>query len=357
MASTKEQLSELRRRIAEVDLQLLEVLEKRFRASQDVHRLVEEQGGFTDINEREVLETLERQSKGEVPPDSLRAIFSEVMAAARTVERPTRVAFVGPEGNFCNQMARSYFGAHAMLLESATVPEALEQVRRERATYGVFAFDSSVDGLILPAISALADTELMLVAERTVEAVLSLMSVGSVQPEVHTIYATATAHAMCELYLEREHPKTSVLDVRSPAEAAQLAREEPGAAAILPEATGRKAGLEVLRTNVGDEPELKYRFGVVGTRPTSRTGNDTTCLLFSLEDAPGTLYQVLSHFAERGINLKKIQSRPVRAATWDYVFYVEVSGHATDRPVVTALEAVKRSTRYLKLLGSFPTEG
>jgi chorismate mutase/prephenate dehydratase len=222
--------------------------------------------------------------------------------------------------------------------------------------FGVFAFDSSVEGLHLPAIFALAETDLVIVAERTVAAVLCLMSRSGDRKDVQRIYATAAGHAASEHFVEREYPQADVHDVRSPVEAAERVLEDAGAAAILPEPTGRHHGLRTVRENVSNEAELKYRFGVVASRPASRTGKDTTCLLFSLDDAPGTLYQVLSHFAERGLNLKRIQSRPVRAASWDYVFYVEVSGHATDRAVVTALEAVKRSTKYLKLLGSFPTE-
>jgi chorismate mutase/prephenate dehydratase len=107
-----------------------------------------------------------------------------------------------------------------------------------------------------------------------------------------------------------------VIDVRSPVEAARCAVDDPEGAAVVPEMCGREYGLEVVKENVGDEPELRCRYGIVGARPASRSGNDTSCLLFSLDDAPGTLFQVLGHFAERGINLKKIQSRPVRGDSW-----------------------------------------
>ena len=101
---------------------------------------------------------------------------------------------------------------------------------------------------------------------------------------------------------------------------------------------------------------MSFRYAIAGARPAIRSGKDTTCLLFSVDDSPGALFDVLRHFAERGVNLKKLQSRPVSGKGWDYVFYVEVSGHVTDRPLVTALEAVKRGTKYLKVLGSFPIE-
>lgn len=356
MPASKQQLLELRDRIAEIDRRLVEQLEERFEISKKIHSLVEGDAPVADGSERELLDALEKHARGVVPKESLRAIFSRIASEARGIERPTRVAYVGPEGNFCHQMVQTYFGAATLFIECATVVETLEQVRRERASFAAFAFDSSVDGLILPAISALAETDLVLVAERTVAAAPCLMSVSGSADAVRKIYGTAAGHAGCELSIKREFASATVVDVRSPLEAAEIAAAETTAAAIVPDATGRAKGLRAVKENIADEPELKYRYGIAGTRPAIRTGNDTTCLLFSLDDAPGTLHQVLSHFAERGLNLKKIQSRPVRAASWDYIFYVEVSGHATDRAVVTALEAVKRSTRYLKLLGSFPTE-
>jgi chorismate mutase/prephenate dehydratase len=82
-----------------------------------------------------------------------------------------------------------------------------------------------------------------------------------------------------------------------------------------------------------------------------------TCLLFSVDDAPGSLFGVLRHFAEKGVNLRKLQSRPVAQGSWDYVFYVELSAHVTDRSVTTALESLKRTTKYLKVLGSCPSSG
>jgi chorismate mutase/prephenate dehydratase len=125
----------------------------------------------------------------------------------------------------------------------------------------------------------------------------------------------------------------------------------------VPSWVGRAAGLSSRRANVGDEPDLKLRHANAAARPAMRTGNDVTCLLFSVDDAPGSLFGVLKNFAERGVNLRKLQSRPVPQGGWDYVFYVELSAHVTDRSVTTALEAIKRTAKYLKVLGSCPSSG
>jgi chorismate mutase/prephenate dehydratase len=354
--SSKERLSAIRSQMAELDKQLVRLLEERAKSSKEIRSLAET-GAVPAEAERDTLRFLDDLPEGDLPKESLRAILAQVAASSRALERPVRVAYVGPDGGFCHQMGRTHFGANATLIETSTVADALEEVLRQRAAFCVFPFDSSVEGLSLPAVSALAETDLVLVGERTLPAMLCLMNASGAGNEITRVYSTSAGHATSERFRKREYPRATVVDIRSPSEAARCAKDDPEGAAVIPEACGIEAGLRVAKENVGDEPELRRRYGVVGTRPASRSGRDTTCLLFSLDDTPGTLFQVLGHFAERGINLKKLQSRPVRGASWDYVFYVEVNGHVTDRAVVTALEAVKGSTKYLKLLGSFPSEG
>ena len=306
------------------------------------------------MNENEWLNGLVAQSSGEMPSESLRAIFSEIRAAARGLEQPARVAYVGADGGFCHQTALAHFGAAMIGISSPGVTEALDEVVRGRAAYAVFPYESSVDGLVQPSVSALAKTELVLVAERVTPATYHLMSRGVATADIEKVYATAVAHAACQRFVDAELPRASVIDVRAPVVAAELASEESLSAAIVPEATGRAAGLESLRENIADDSDLRMRFAIAGARPAMRSGNDVTCILFSVDDQPGSLFGVLRHFAERGLNLRKLQSRPVSHPSWDYVFYVELGAHVTERAVVTALEAIKRTTKYLKVLGSFP---
>jgi chorismate mutase/prephenate dehydratase len=357
MADSKREVAAIRERVAALDVEIVERLDARARLSREIQVHMEGEPATADAREREWLERLERASTGDMPTESLRAIFRQVRAEARGIEQPSRIAYLGPEGGFCHLTARGYFGANCQYIECATVAEALDEVVRSRAVFAVFPFESSVDGLVQSSVTALAATELVLVAERALAATYHVMSRTGNLADVDKIYATAAAHAACELFLDRELPRVSVIDVRSPVVAAQLAHEDHGGAAIVAEACGRAAELEVLRSNVADSSDLRFRYGIASARPAMRSGNDATCLLFSVDDTPGALFDVLRLVAERGINLTKLQSRPVPSQSWDYVFYVEVSGHVTDRPVVTALEAIKRNTRYLKVLGSYPAQG
>ncbi len=352
MTDERRDRSEFRDKLAELDREILERLDARARLSRGLAAKAGETSA--DVGEREWLESLVRTGSGDLPEASVRAIFGQIRAAARGLEQPVGAAYVGPDGSFCHEAALAHFGAAARLVSAPTIAEALEEVARGRVGFAVFPFESSVDGLVQPAVTALAETDLMLVGERVLAAQYQLMTKGTDLGAIEHVYATPLGQAACQRFLDKELPRASVIDVRSPVVAAELARDEANAAALVPDRVGRAASLEALRSNVGDEPELKLRYGFASSRPAMRSGNDVTCLLFSVDNSPGSLFGVLKHFAERGVNLNKLQSRPVPHAGWDYVFYVELGAHVTERPVTTALEAIKRSAKYLKVLGSFP---
>jgi len=349
----KREILDLRAQIAKLDEEIVQRLDARAKISRDIHNRSETDPS-ADVNEREWLERLVGLSSGDLPAENLRGILQQIRASARGIEQPARVSYLGPEGSFCHHMALGYFGSGAAFIESSTVEDALEEVVRGRAAFAAFPFESLVEGLVQPSITALSHTDLVIVAERSLSAPHQLMSRASAVSEIEKVYATAATRVNCSRFLDKELPRASVIDVRSPVVAASLAAEEPHAAAIVPEPSGRGAGLSLLRDNVGDLPDVKLRYCVASQRPASRSGKDTTSLLFSVDDSAGALFDVLKHFAERGINVKKLHSRPVPRESWSYVFYIEISGHVTERQVVTALEAVKRSTKYLKVLGSFP---
>lgn len=347
--------AELRTEIARLDREMLERLEARARASKEI-RARSESEPAPDATDRDALAALRSAASGDLPDEDLYAIFSAIRASARAIEQAPRAAYVGPEGGFCHVLARAHFGAGGVFIECPSVREALEEVARGRAAYAVFPFESSTDGLVQASVTALTDTDLVIVAARTLPTTFQLMSRAAALEDLEKVYTTPAGHAACQRFLDDELPRVSVIDVRSMKEAAELAQEDATSAALLPEPTGRAQSLQLLRENVGDAAESKMRYALAAPRPASRSGADATCLLFSIDDKPGSLFDILRHFAERGINLRRLHSRPAGREPWDYVFYVEIGGHATERSVITALEAVKKSTRYLRVLGSFPQE-
>jgi chorismate mutase/prephenate dehydratase len=171
---------------------------------------------------------------------------------------------------------------------------------------------------------------------------------------VSKLYGTAADHALCRRFIERLASHVAVVPVASPRLACELAAGESGAAAIAGEAVAASFGLEIATRDVRDAESARVRYAIAGTRPSARTTDEATSFVFSVQDAPGSLLDVLRVFADRGIRLTKIHSHPSDGSNWSYLFYAEASGHFTDRSLVTAFEEIKRMTRLFKLLGSYP---
>lgn len=353
--------SQLKAHMIELERELVRILEKRLGLSVELHALEEGRTSVIDVDELDWLRGLEELLTGDAPAEAVLSVLRRLRAEARGLEAQPRIAYLGPEGGFCHQVAREHFGSLAELIEAGTAADALTEVARGRAGFAVVPFESSVEGLVQSSITALSATELVIVNERYLPATLDLVSCTGNSDDIDKVYLTAAAHAASERFLGRELPRATILDVRSPVVALQLAAEDHGSAAIVPSRLFEReapagAQLRVARANVGDSPDLQFRYGVASARPAKRSGRDTTAILFSVDDSAGALFEALRHFAERGVNLEKLQSRPLQGESWDYIFYVEVSGHVTDRAVVTALESVKKTTRSVRVLGSFPSE-
>jgi chorismate mutase/prephenate dehydratase len=268
-----------------------------------------------------------------------------------------RVAVVGPEGGAGHAAAREQFGHGATYVVLESPEAALDAVTRERAEFAVLPYETSIDGPVQLTILALSRSDLRIGLVRETVPTLHLFSRSGSTDDIVKVYATAADRALAGRSLgelARDRGPLSVLDVKSPLVACQLAQEEAGAAALANEATGAGVGLQIARRSMLDQSHGRVRYAVVGGRPSPRTGDDSTAVVFSLHDAPGALLEVLSQFAEREINLTRIQSRPVEADGWAYLFFIEVVGHATDRGIVSAFEEVKRRTKFFKVLGSYP---
>lgn len=355
MTVRKRELEELRRQMADLDVEILRVLERRARLAKEVGALRGPGATSLPVHDREQLRAVEALAQEELPPGALSSVLREVHAATLPFEQSVRVAAVGPEGGFGELAARKELGTGAALVAVDGPADAFEEVTRNRADYAVVPYESSHEGLNQATIIALTATKLTLVAVTEIEVVVSLMSKTGNLGDVEKLYAHAKQRSAAQRYVAATLPKATLVEVPSPKLACELAVEDHGAAALVPESTGIEHGLVAIQSNVADLADLRLRFGIASTRPTSRTGSDTTALVFSVHDQPGALFDALSHFAERGLNLRTIHSRPMPGEKWAYLFYVEVNGHVSDRPIVTALEAVKRQARFLKVLGSYPS--
>jgi chorismate mutase/prephenate dehydratase len=354
----KKKLEELRALLGEIDREILRAVERRAHVTQDLAKLRTGTARVAPTADGSHLQALERSVTPPFPASAVRPIFTAIDSACRIFEVAPRVMYVGPERDFGWMAAYAYFGAGAELVRADTIAaSAVEEVARSRADYAVVPFESLKEGVLFPTVQAISAAELKIVGEREISQVLMLMRSADDASDVATIFASTQDRAACLGYLEANHPQARVVDVRTPLAALERALEEgKGSAAIVPRGCAGPDGLVVARENIGDDSDVRVRYGVVSRLPAPRSGTDTTGMIFTLRERPGALHDLLLHFKERSCNLRRIQSWPVPGEGWEYLFYVEVSGHITDRPLVAALEGVKREAKMLKILGSFPLE-
>ena len=160
--------------------------------------------------------------------------------------------------------------------------------------------------------------------------------------------------AQAATWLRRELPHAALEEVESTAEAARRAVEEPQVGAIGSALAAEAYGLNVLARNIQDARTNATRFIVLGRSWAGPTGKDKTSVVFSVKDRPGVLRDALTAFADEGINLTRIESRPSRRRAWTYVFFADLQGHPEEERVKRALEALEEHCPYVSLLGAYP---
>jgi chorismate mutase/prephenate dehydratase len=177
---------------------------------------------------------------------------------------------------------------------------------------------------------------------------------------VQRVYSHAQSLAQCSAWLNQHLPRAERVPVASNAEAAERAGREAGAAAHAGEAAAERYGLRVLARAIEDDPNNTTRFLVLGALEPAPTGRDRTSLVMSAENKPGAVHALLTPLAANGVSMTRIESRPARAmrsALWEYLFFIDLEGHARDERVAAALAELRRKAPFLKVLGSYPAAG
>ncbi len=381
--SDRRRTDEVLARLEEIDREILRSIERRARHVED---LIKDRSGnavHAPIADGAHIGALERAAQPPIAAAAVRPVFEAIDAACRVFEVAPRVAYAAADGGFGLVAARAHFGPRAELLPSATSLSALDDVARSRADFALVPYESVEEGPAFDAIQAIVASDLKLVGERHVVQALSLVARSDDASAIETIHASTPHHLACVGYLSQSHPRATVVDHKSAGAALDAMAADPRAAAIVPRgfpirpapasaaAVGDESGSAapasdgdpavseriVLRESISDLGEVRVRWGVVSRLPMPRTGADATALVLGVHDRPGALHDVLLHFKQRDCNLRRIHSRAVRGPNgWDYLFYAEVGGHATDRHLTSALEGIKREARTLQIVGSFPID-
>jgi prephenate dehydratase len=267
-----------------------------------------------------------------------------------------RLAYLGPPGTFTEEAALK-FDAQGQLLPYETEAAVAAAVEAGEADEGVLAIENSLEGSVTRTLDALVhDVSLAIRGELVLDIEHCLIAApGTPAQEVRIICGHPQALAQCRKFIERHYPEAVEQAALSNAAAVQDALRIAGAAAIGPARAAAIYGAAVLERGIQDSAQNQTRFVLLGTSDAEPTGHDKTSLAFTVaHDRPGTLVEVLHEFADRGINLTKIESRPSREELGIYIFLVDMEGHRSDPVVAEALAAVQKKTYIFRVLGSYP---
>ncbi len=349
-------LRQFRQRIDEIDIEILNLLKERLKLALDIGKTKD-----TSLNqaldvtrEREVFSNILNANQNYFPEEGLRVIFGEIISACRNAQRPLKISFLGPETTYTHMAGVKFFGESPAFLPATTIKEVFEAIERKRCDFGVIPIENSVEGTVALSLDCLYEYDVKICGEIFLSISHFLMNQSGRIETIKRILSHPHALAQCRLWLQANLPAIPTEEVVSTAQAARWASVDPAVAAIASPLAARRYELQVVAPSIEDFSDNTTRFLILGQSISRPSGNDKTSLILSLDDKPGSLYKLLQPFAERGVNLSKIQSRPIKKEPWRYLFYVDVLGHIDDKNISEGIDAIKEHCTFLRCLGSYP---
>jgi chorismate mutase/prephenate dehydratase len=268
-------------------------------------------------------------------------------------EQRTRVAYMGPPRSFSHAAALRLFGDAAEYVVTRTIPDAVEAVTEGRAELAIVPIENTIEGGVNATLDALFESDLTISAEFVLEVELCLLAQTNDLSQIERVASHPQPLGQCKHWLRKHLPQAEVVAMPSTTSAAQDALRDPHTAAV-GSRLAAELGLLVVRERIQDHEGNATRFLVVGRHFTNPSGADKTTLVFSTPHERGALRRVLDVFDQEGLNLTRIESRPLPGQLWQYAFFTDLEGHREDPAVKRALERLSASGAMVRVLGSYP---
>lgn len=357
--NTQDELLQLRTDIDRIDSEVLRLINERAGIAQRIGQL--KQGPiYRPEREAQVLRQIAAANPGPLPDTAVQRITREIMSACLALEQPLHVAFLGPAGTFSEAAARKHFGSAPQLEPCTSIDEVFRVLEAGNADYAVVPVENSTEGAVGRTLDLLLTASVKICGEvslRVHQNLLSKASTLSAEQPPARIYSHAQSLAQCHEWLDKHLPQVPRIPVASNAEAARLAAEQPDTCAIAGKSAAQHYDLHVIASNIEDQPDNTTRFLILGTHDADPSGSDKTSLICSAQNHAGAMHHLLAPFAEYGISMTRLESRPARGlggSQWAYLFYIDVEGHQQETQLATALRALGERSGFLKILGSYP---
>lgn len=346
-------LQELREGIDQIDNEMLKLLNRRMQFVKEVGRLKQNDGSsiYRPERERAILERLNRLNDGDLTPEAIEAIYMEIFAVSRNLELPEKIAYLGPDGSYTHQAAESRFGALSYYLPLSSIEAVFKVLQNKEAKYGVIPIENNTEGAVGTTIDCLNKYDSKIVAELYLDIHHSFATMAEDLKEIKRIYSHPQGYNQCKTFLE-EHFLMDVefIPTYSTSAAAQKAKEDPEGAAICSAIAAKLYKLPIHFEKIEDNLANRTRFLILSDFKNQPSSNDKTSIIAKTDNSPGSLVNFLKHFQDQGINLTKIESRPLQEERFKSMFFIDFKGHIDEPNISNALDKAQGE---IKWLGSY----
>lgn len=372
-------LTELRQQIDEIDEQIVSLYEQRMEVCRNVAEYKLENGRkvFDSAREAEKLEKVKAMTHNEFNSHGVAELFEQLMSMSRKLQyrmlaeregtgrlpfigvdaldtAHARVVYQGDEGSYSQAAMLCFFGEQVNSVHVDTFRDAMSAIDEGRADYAVLPIENSTAGIVSEIYDLLVEYENYIVAEQIMEIRHCLLAVaGAEKSDIRRVYSHPQSLMQCAKYLQGTDWQQ--ISMKNNAFAAQkVAQEQDRTQAAIAGAHAAAAyGLSVLEEGIHQSDTNSTRFIIVTNQKIFRKTAGKISLCFEIPHRSGSLYHILSHFIYNGLNMTKIESRPIEDRNWEYRFFIDFEGNLADGAVKNALRGLREETRNMKILGNY----
>ena len=359
MALTRKRIEEVRKSIDSCDRQIIALLAKRVENAKKILRAKQQLGieGEDLGREGEVLQSVSARAQTcDIDADFAVKVFREVIDYSKEKQKAKQplVAFQGEHGAYSEQAVGILFSKERTTLPCGTFREVFEAVKSGEADYGLVPIENSLEGSVNSVYDLLLEYDLSInkeVEHRITHCLVA--NTGTSLSSVEEVYSHPQALGQCKKYLEEKLAFANVVPYYDTAGAAKMLSESEkhGCAAIASKKAADYYGLKVLAEDIGNSRDNYTRFLLLSRTKSENCINPKTSIVFAAKHKPGALYSCLKPFADRKVNLTKLESRP--AKQWEYVFYMDFVGGAEEKNLKEALSELTGMASFIKVLGVY----
>lgn len=373
-------LNEIRKDIDKVDSQLVKLFEERMALTAKVaeYKIATGKKVLDPEREKQKLEAIEAMVENEDNKHGINDIFTQIMATSRkgqyrmleatgksirksyeiidTVNtKDCKVVYQGVPGAYAYIAMKQYFGEDVENYSVKSWKDAMEAVQKGDADYAVLPIENSTAGSVSDVYDLLQEYNNYIVAETYVEVEHALLGLDDATIEdIDTIYSHPQGLMQCSKFLG-EHKDWKQVEQTNTAVSAKKVVDDgrKNQAAIASVEAAKLMGLKVLKEKINSEDNNTTRFVIISAKRAFVKDAGKISICFETEHTAGSLYDMLSHIIYNGLNMTKIESRPIEGRAWQFRFFIDFTGNLNDANVKSALRGIEEEALVVKILGNY----